>query len=78
MILWRGVMGWSAADIEGVFRYDHCVCVDGRSGVDWMYKADKPEKEEYLLGRKIDKHIEEELEPPPADSGILYIICLRT
>lgn len=26
--------------------------------MDWMYKEDKPEQEEYLLGRKVDKYIE--------------------
>ena len=27
--------------------------------MDWMYKKDRPENEDYLLGRRIDKHIEE-------------------
>ena len=31
--------------------------------MDWMYKADKPDTEEYLLGRRIDKHIEEQDKP---------------
>ncbi len=28
------------------------------SNMNWMYKESKPDKEDYLLGRKIDKHVE--------------------
>jgi len=31
--------------------------------MDWMYKANQPDTEEYLLGRRIDKHIEEQDKP---------------
>ena len=29
------------------------------SKVNWMYKQEKPANEEYLLGRRIDKHVEQ-------------------
>jgi hypothetical protein len=29
------------------------------SKVDWMYKADQPDEEEYLLGRRVDQFIED-------------------
>lgn len=32
----------------------------GGSSLDWMYKGDRPDDEEYLLGKKIDKYIEGE------------------
>ena len=36
-----------------------------------MYKCDKPGTEEYLLGRRIDKHIEEPKENDEADKGVV-------
>ena len=33
---------------------------DEKSNLGWMYKQEKPELEEYLLGRKIDKHVDED------------------
>ena len=36
---------------------------DSEPDMGWMYKGDKPETEEYLLGRRIDRHIEGESEP---------------
>ncbi len=38
--------------------------------MDWMYKKSKPEDEEYLLGRRIDKHVEEEAEPKEDNPGL--------
>jgi hypothetical protein len=35
-------------------------CRKDEKNMDWMYKGERPEREEYLLGRRIDKHIEEE------------------
>ena len=40
------------------------------SKMNWMYKESKPDKEDYLLGRKIDKHVEglgEKKENPGTD-----------
>ena len=37
----------------------------------WMYKEDKPDLDEYLLGRKIDKHIENDEEKQEQNKGIL-------
>ena len=34
------------------------VFIENRDNVDWMYKQDKPDTEEYLLGRRIDKHVD--------------------
>ena len=45
------------------------VCV--RTEVQWMYKCDKPGSEEYLLGRRIDKHIEEPKESEETDKGLV-------
>lgn len=30
--------------------------------MDWMYKQSKPESDDYLLGKRVDKHIEEAVE----------------
>jgi hypothetical protein len=30
--------------------------------MDWMYKQSKPESNDYLLGKRVDKHIEEAVE----------------
>lgn len=35
--------------------------------IGWLYKPDKPDAEEYLLGRRIDKAIEKDLEKESAD-----------
>ena len=35
----------------------------------WMYKKDKPDSEDYLLGRRIDKYVEEEAQPSNDQSG---------
>lgn len=35
--------------------------------ISWLYKPDKPDAEEYLLGRRIDKAIEKDLEKESAD-----------
>lgn len=37
--------------------------------IGWLYKPDKPDAEEYLLGRRIDKAIEKDLEKESADKG---------
>ena len=29
----------------------------------WMYKGDKPEADDYLLGKRIDRHIEQDDQP---------------
>ena len=37
-----------------------CCRNEEKSTLGWMYKQEKPELEEYLLGRKIDKHVDED------------------
>ena len=39
--------------------------------MDWMYKQSKPESEDYLLGKRVDKHIEEAVET--VKDGMLII-----
>ncbi|KAK2178958.1 hypothetical protein NP493_521g00011 [Ridgeia piscesae] len=56
---------------------------DKKTEVQWMYKCDKPGSEEYLLGRRIDKHIEEPKESEETDKdapGALFeeVIARRT
>lgn len=36
--------------------------------MDWMYN-ERPDKEDYLLGKKVDRHVDEEekLEPPSSE-----------
>ena len=34
-----------------------------------MYKCDKPDTEEYLLGRRIDKHVDDPKEDDEANKG---------
>ena len=31
--------------------------------MDWMYTKEKPDREDYLLGKKVDKHFETEDKP---------------
>ncbi|XP_033729091.1 pre-mRNA-splicing factor CWC25 homolog [Pecten maximus] len=35
--------------------------------MDWMYKGEKPCEEDYLLGKRVDRHVEKEEEPPKQD-----------
>ena len=48
--------------VSHIATYNPDSCDRGeKKNMDWMYKGpQKPEGEEYLLGRRIDKHIEEE------------------
>ena len=52
-----------------------------------MYKCDKPDKEEYLLGRRIDKHVDDPKADDEANKGKfsfiftpfqVFIIVIRT
>ncbi|KAK3742814.1 hypothetical protein RRG08_064213 [Elysia crispata] len=45
---------------------------DAASGIGWMYKGDKPESEEYLLGKKIDKHVEGEEDKKEDEASIIF------
>ena len=49
---------------------------DAASGIGWMYKGEKPESEEYLLGKRIDKHVEGE-EDKKEGWTLLFCICSR-
>ena len=40
-----------------------------RQQMEWMYKGNKTDKEEYLLGKRVDKHFEEEEEPPEENTS---------
>ena len=40
-----------------------------RTEVQWMYKCDKPDTEEYLLGRRIDKHVDDPKADDEANKG---------
>ncbi len=42
---------------------------DDKPTLGWMYKEEKPELDEYLLGRKIDKYVDEEAQKE-IDKGI--------
>lgn len=43
----------------------------GKEGtMEWMYKQSKPENEDYLLGKRVDKHIEEAVET--VKDGMLF------
>ncbi|OWF35887.1 pre-mRNA-splicing factor CWC25 homolog [Mizuhopecten yessoensis] len=35
--------------------------------MDWMYKGEKPSEEDYLLGKRVDRHVETKDEPPQPD-----------
>lgn len=37
--------------------------------LEWMYKGEKPELEDYLLGKRVDKHVEKD-EEPKDDHGV--------
>uniref|UniRef100_A0A0B7BGC6 Uncharacterized protein n=1 Tax=Arion vulgaris TaxID=1028688 RepID=A0A0B7BGC6_9EUPU len=43
---------------------------DTAAGIGWMYKSDKPDSEEYLLGKRIDKHVDGEEEKKDESSVI--------
>lgn len=47
--------------------------VAGKEGtMEWMYKQSKPENEDYLLGKRVDKHIEEAVETVKDDDIALF------
>ena len=39
--------------------------------LNWMYKGEKPDTEEYLLGRKIDRHVEGQEQPEERNGMVL-------
>ena len=38
-------------------------CSKSEERLQWMYKGDKPEMDDYLLGKRIDRHIEKDEKP---------------
>ncbi len=44
---------------------------DEKPTLGWMYKEEKPELDEYLLGRRIDKHIDQDLSKE-TDPGLTF------
>lgn len=44
--------------------------------MDWMYRDSSQvvDREEYLLGRKVDKQFEKSVLPPSRDQGLLKLV----
>ncbi|KAH9494971.1 RNA-splicing factor [Bulinus truncatus] len=45
---------------------------DATSGINWMYTGNKPDSEDYLLGKRIDKHVEGEQEKKTDDASAIF------
>ena len=50
------------------------VFIENRDNVDWMYKQDKPDTEEYLLGRRIDKHVDTPPEENKSKCAVWWLL----